>query len=70
MTCSLTLTESQHEELRSMIFPQDGLESAAILICRYTGPDRERLIVANIVNVADASCAIRKPDLSAGRREH
>ncbi len=62
MTCSLTLTESQHEELRSMIFPQDGLESAAILICRYTGPDRERLIVANIVNVADASCAIRKPD--------
>jgi len=62
MTGSLTLTESQHEELRSMIFPGDGLESAAILICRYTGADRERLIVSQMLNVPDAACAVRRLD--------
>lgn len=62
MTRSLTLTEYQHEELRSMLFPGDGLESAAILICRYTGPERQRLIVSEVLNVPDSACAIRKPD--------
>lgn len=62
MTRSLTLTERQHEELRGMLFPGDGLESAAILICRYTGPKRERLIVADILNVPDSACATRKRD--------
>jgi len=62
MTRSLTLTERQHEELRGMLFPGDGLESAAILICRYTGPKRERLIVADILNVPDSACASRKRD--------
>jgi len=60
MTRSLTLTESQHEELQCMLFPGDGLESAAILICRYSGPSRERLIVSEILNVPDGSCAVRK----------
>ena len=62
MTRSLTLTKCQHEELRGMLFPGDGLESAAILICRYTGPKRERLIVADILNVPDSACATRKRD--------
>lgn len=62
MTGSLTLTESQHEELQGLIFPGDGLESAAILICRFTGLDRERLIVSHILNVPDSACAARKPD--------
>jgi len=62
MTRSLTLTESQHEILKSMIFPEDGLESAAILICRYAGPERERLILSEILNVSDSECAVRKPD--------
>ncbi len=62
MTLSFTLTERQHEELRNMLFPGDGLESAAILICRYTGPKRERLIVSEILNVPDCACAIRRPD--------
>ena len=62
MTRSLTLTERQHEELRGMLFPGDGLEAAAILICRYTGPKRERLIVADILNVPDGACATRKRD--------
>lgn len=62
MTRSLTLTERQHQELRGMLFPGDGLESAAVLICRYTGPKRERLIVADILNVPDSACATRKRD--------
>ncbi|UWQ57288.1 ThiF family adenylyltransferase [Leisingera caerulea] len=62
MTRSFTLTWCQHEELRRMLFPGDGLESAAILICRYTGPDRDRLIVSEILDVPDSACAVRKPD--------
>lgn len=62
MTGSLTLTECQHEVLQSMIFPGDGFESAAILICRYTGQDRERLIVSKILDVPDCACIVRKPD--------
>lgn len=62
MTVSLTLTEGQHEELRRILLPGDGKESAAILICRYTGPQRERLIVSQIQDVPDGVCVIRKHD--------
>lgn len=62
MTNSLTLTESQHQELLSMLFPGDGLESAAILVCKFTGPARERLIVRAILNVPDQHCTSRKRD--------
>jgi len=62
MTVSLTLTERQHEELRRILLPGDGMESAAILICRYTGPERERLIVSKIQDVPDGVCVIRKHD--------
>lgn len=62
MTKTLSLTERQHQALRDMLFPGDGLESAAILICRYVGPQSERLIVADIINVPDNSCLVRKVD--------
>lgn len=62
MTGSLTLTKDQHAQLASMLFSGDGLESAAILICRFAGSGRERLIVSDILNVPDESCAVRKPD--------
>lgn len=62
MTQSLSLTESQHSQLQDMLFPGDGLESAAILVCRYTGPDRERLIINAILDVPDRSCATRETD--------
>ncbi|WP_436399586.1 ThiF family adenylyltransferase [Roseobacter sp. S98] len=60
MTASLTLTENHHAELRHYLFPRDGLESAAILICRFVGPERERMIVREILNVPDTSCPVRK----------
>lgn len=62
MTRSLTLTETQHANLKAMLFPGDRLESAAILICRYAGPNRERLIVAEIMDVPDNNCATRERD--------
>ena len=62
MTRSFTLTESQHLKLQKMLFPGDGLESAAILLCRYTGPQRERLIVSEIIDVPDEDCTERKVD--------
>lgn len=60
MTASLTLTENQHTALYSYLFPGDGLESAAILICRFVGPERERMIVREVLNVHDTSCSVRK----------
>ncbi len=60
MTASLTLTESQHAALHSYLFPGDGLESAAILICRFVGPERERMILRKALNVPDTSCSVRK----------
>ena len=60
MTGSLTLTENQHADLRGFLFPGDGLESAAIMICRFVGPDKERMIVRAVLNVPDASCSKRK----------
>ncbi|MBL4749385.1 MAG: ThiF family adenylyltransferase [Amylibacter sp.] len=61
MTNSLTLTAEQHAVLQKYLFPGDGLESAAILICRFCGPFNERLIVSQIINVPDDMCTQRTP---------
>ena len=61
MTDSLTLTETQHAKLKTLLFPGDGFESAAILLCRFTGPAKERLIVNGIMNVPDEICEKRTP---------
>jgi hypothetical protein len=59
MTNSITLTADQHTVLQKQLFPGDGFESAAILICRFCGPSKERMIVSQILNVPDAMCARR-----------
>lgn len=59
MTDSLALTEDQHATLKQYLFPGDGLESAAILLCRFTGCSKERMIVTDIMNVPDETCATR-----------
>tara|TARA_R110000850_G_scaffold42162_2_gene108465 strand:- start:1791 stop:3182 length:1392 start_codon:yes stop_codon:yes gene_type:complete len=61
MTSSLTLTEVQHAELKRSLFPGDGYESAAILLCRFNGPKNERLIVSKIIRVPDEMCVKRTP---------
>ncbi len=59
MTDSLFLTEDQHATLKQHLFPGDGLESAAILLCRFTGCSKERMMVTDIMNVPDETCATR-----------
>lgn len=61
MTDNLTLTEDQHAHLQRYLFPGDGYESAAILLCRFTGPSKERLIVSEMMNVPDEMCETRSP---------
>ena len=57
MMVSLTLTADQHHVLRSHLFPGDGFEAVAILLCgRAAGPDRHRLVVQEIVPVDYELC--------------
>lgn len=59
MTDSLILTEDQYAALKQYLFPGDGCESAAILLCRFTGCSNERMIVTDILNIPDEVCTKR-----------
>lgn len=61
-TVSLTMTDRQHAELHAHLFPGDGLEAVAILLCgRATGAARTRLVVRSIHTVPYELCD-RKAD--------
>ena len=48
----LAMTQSQHENLHRVLFPGDGLESAAILLCNQgRGLNHLRLILAEVVSL-------------------
>ena len=53
----------QHERLRAHLFPGDGLEAAAILLCSRSLPPRIRLIVRDMILVPHDACRIRRADL-------
>jgi hypothetical protein len=57
---SLTLTAEMHEIARRHLFPGDGLEAAAILVCARTPGPRTRLLARSIVLVPHDQCS-RKP---------
>lgn len=59
MSFSLNLTEEQHNHLKAHLFQGDGCESAAIMMCRFTGPARNRLIVSQIIMVPNEACGQR-----------
>ncbi|MEH6478320.1 MAG: ThiF family adenylyltransferase [Sneathiella sp.] len=61
MTQSLTLTEKQHALLKRHLFPGDGRESAALLVCRFLGSNKDRMIVNKIILVPDEACSRRTP---------
>ena len=58
---SLTLTVRDHSILKQHLFPGDGLEAAAILICGRTGASRDRLCVSSIIKVPYDACPKRTP---------
>jgi hypothetical protein len=64
MTVTLTMTAAQRATLHGHLFPGDGCEAVAILLCaRRAGSRVHRLLVRKIVPVPYADCPIRRPDL-------
>ena len=70
---SLSLSGDQHEHLKSFLFPGDGKEAVALLLCgRRSGERRERLVVREIQGIPYDQCSERttalvtwKPDYIA-----
>lgn len=56
---TLTLTVAAHARLLAHLFPGDGKEAAAILICtRVPGP-RLRILVRDVIEVPHEACTNR-----------
>ena len=57
---SLSLSGDQHEYLKSFLFPGDGKEAVALLLCgRRAGDRRERLVVREIHGIPYDHCSER-----------
>jgi molybdopterin/thiamine biosynthesis adenylyltransferase/proteasome lid subunit RPN8/RPN11 len=57
---NLTLTQDQHEHLRSFLYPGDGKEAVAILLCgRRAGDRRHRLVAQEIHGIPYDRCPVR-----------
>jgi hypothetical protein len=64
MTTTVTMTAAHRKELLAHLFPGDGCEAVAILLCsRRAGERVHRLLVRKIVPVPYSACPIRRPDL-------
>ncbi|HEY3165823.1 MAG TPA: Mov34/MPN/PAD-1 family protein, partial [Candidatus Binatia bacterium] len=54
---TLTLTGDQHAHLRSFLFPDDGREAVAVMLCgRRDGDRRHRLLVREIHGIPYNEC--------------
>ena len=61
---SLSLSGDQHEHLKGFLFPDDGMEAVALLLCgRCAGERRERLMVREIHGVPYDRCSERTATL-------
>jgi hypothetical protein len=56
------MTEAQHAELQRHLFPGDGLEAVALMLCGRRAGVRHRLSVRRIVPVPYEACPVRAPD--------
>ena len=59
---TLVVPGRTHRRLRSHLFPGDGLEAAALLLCARVDLRRTRLIVRDMLPVAHEACARRTRD--------
>lgn len=60
MKYALRMTEAQHVSLRAHLFPGDGLEAAALLLCgRAKGPTRQIFTVRRVLAIPHALCERR-----------
>jgi hypothetical protein len=53
---SVTMTEDQHRALHGHLFPGDGLEAVALLLCGRHAGRRHRLFVREVVRIAHDQC--------------
>lgn len=60
-TC-LRLPHALHAELQQHLFPGDGNEAAAILVCSRTPGERLSLLARRLIKVPHEACAVRRPD--------
>ncbi|UGA43031.1 ThiF family adenylyltransferase [Bradyrhizobium quebecense] len=58
---TLVLTAKLADELRAHLFPGDGLEAAALLLCTVTGARRQKWLGREVICVPHAHCT-RRPD--------
>jgi len=59
---TLAFSGDQHADLRSFLFPGDGKEAVAILLCgRRDGDRRHRLVVREVYGIAYEDCSERTP---------
>ena len=56
---TLAMTEQQHRSIQKHLFPGDGLEASAILICGRSGRQERRLSVRSILLVPHEQCSVR-----------
>lgn len=56
----LAISEAHHTKLREHLFPGDGLEAAAIVLCTQSAG--HRYVVNQILLVDHADCSVRSPD--------
>ena len=59
---TLAFSGALHAQVKSHLFPQDGLESAAILICTRTPGLRRRFLARDVILVPYATCKRRERD--------
>ena len=59
---TLAFGGAAHAELHRHLFPADGLEAAALLICTRTPGPRRRLLVRNVLLVPYDACKRRARD--------
>lgn len=59
---TLAFSGALHAQVKSHLFPQDGLESAAILICTRTPGLRRRFLARDVILVPYAACKRRERD--------
>ncbi len=62
MDVTLTLNAEQHAALQAHLFPSDGCEAAAIILCgRRAGDRRHRLVACEVHPIPYEQCSARKP---------
>ena len=59
---TLAFAGTTHARLRQHLFPGDGFEAAAILLCTRTPDPRLRLLVRDVILVPHSACTSRRPD--------